>query len=127
MQDEFDSLPYIPLHLRYQAQSVEVTGLVDSGATVNILPRRVGIALGAVWDESQAIIPLAGNPSRQLAMPLVIDAEIPECGSVKLVFAWAKTDDMPIILGQTNFFIEFDIYFYRSQLEFEVIPKSSRN
>jgi hypothetical protein len=30
----------------------------------------------------------------------------------------------PLILGQTNFFMEFDVSFYRSQLEFEIKPKS---
>jgi hypothetical protein len=29
-----------------------------------------------------------------------------------------------LILGQTNFFMEFDVCFYRSHLEFEIRPKS---
>jgi len=28
-----------------------------------------------------------------------------------------------LILGQTNFFLEFDVCFYRSKQEFEVKPK----
>lgn len=46
-QNEFDSLPRIPLILNYQNRSVEVVGLVDSGATVNVLPYEVGLKLGA--------------------------------------------------------------------------------
>ena len=37
-QNEFDSLPRIPLILDRGDRRVESTGLVDSGATVNVLP-----------------------------------------------------------------------------------------
>jgi hypothetical protein len=55
-QNEFDSLPRIPLILRNNDQATEVVGLVDSGATVNVLPYDIGIQLGGSWDERQAII-----------------------------------------------------------------------
>jgi hypothetical protein len=32
---------------------------------------------------------------------------------------------IPLLLGQVNFFIEFDICFHRSQLNFEINPKNS--
>jgi hypothetical protein len=44
---------------------------------------------------------------------------------MRLAFAWVKNNQVPLILGQTNFFLEFDICFYRSQLEFEIQPRSS--
>jgi hypothetical protein len=47
--DELDSLPRLPLTLQDREQRVEAIGLVDSGATVNVLPYRVGLALGALW------------------------------------------------------------------------------
>ena len=34
--------------------------------------------------------------------------------------------NIPIILGQLNFFMEFDVCFYGSQLAFELSPKMSR-
>ena len=46
-QNEFDSLPRLPLVLRLNNQGVEVVGLVDSDATVNVLPYEVGLRLGA--------------------------------------------------------------------------------
>jgi hypothetical protein len=55
-QNEFDSLPRLPLILRNNDQAIEVVGLVDSGATVNVLPYDIGIQLGGSWDERQAII-----------------------------------------------------------------------
>ncbi|MCC3426984.1 MAG: hypothetical protein JGK12_24500 [Microcoleus sp. PH2017_01_SCD_O_A] len=119
-QDEFDSLPRIPLILRHNNQGVEVVGLVDSGATVNVLPYQIGIQLGLVWDDSKAIIRLAGNVGNQPAMPVFLIAEIGDFAPVRLAFAWTKSDSVSLILGQTNFFLEFDVHFYRSRLEFDI-------
>jgi hypothetical protein len=122
---EFDSLPRIPLILRNNDQTVEVVGLVDSGATVNVLPYDIGIQLGGNWDDRKAIIRLAGNLGNQLAMPLFAMGQIGEFAPVRLAFAWVKSDGVSLILGQTNFFLEFDVCFYRSTLEFEIQPRSS--
>lgn len=124
-QNEFDSLPRIPLILRNKNQAIEVVGLVDSGATVNVLPYDVGIQLGGSWDDGRAIIRLAGNLGNQPAMPLFAMGEIAEFAPVRLAFAWVKSNQVPLILGQTNFFMEFDICFYRSTLEFEIQSRSS--
>jgi hypothetical protein len=123
-QNEFDSLPRVPLILRQEQYAVDTFGLVDSGATINVLPYELGIQLGAVWNEGKAIIQLAGNLSRQNAIPFFANAEVGEFSPVKLVFAWANQPNTPLILGQTNFFLEFDVAFFRSKLEFEVNPKS---
>lgn len=114
-QDEYDSLPRIPLLLRYNNRSSEVVGLVDSGATVNVLPYETGIQLGAVWDDRKANIRLAGSLGDQPAMALFVLAEIGGFPPVRLAFAWAKSPDVPLILGQTNFFLEFNVCFYRSK------------
>jgi hypothetical protein len=124
-QNEFDSLPRIPLILRNNNQAIEVVGLVDSGATVNVLPYDIGTQLGGSWDDRRAIIRLAGNLGNQPAMPLFTMGEIAEFAPVRLAFAWVKSNQVPLILGQTNFFLEFDICFYRSKLEFEIQPRSS--
>jgi hypothetical protein len=123
-QDEFDSLPRLPLTLRSDDHSVDVVGLVDSGATVNVLPYQVGIELGAIWDDRKANLRLAGNLGNTGAMPWFAIAHIGEFTPVRLVFAWVRHNNVPLILGQTNFFLEFDVCFYRSKLEFEVNPKS---
>lgn len=123
-QDEFDSLPRLPLVLHLNSQSVEVVGLVDSAATVNVLPYEVGVRLGAIWDDRKAAIRLAGTLGNLRAMPLFVTAQVGEFAPVRLAFAWAESNDVPLILGQTNFFMEFDVCFYRSKLEFEVKPKS---
>jgi len=99
-------------------------GLVDSGATVNVLPYPMGVQLGAVWEEQKATLRLAGNLGSIAAMPLFVIAEIGNFLPVRLAFAWIRSDSAPLILGQMNFFMEFDVCFYRSKLEFEVRPKS---
>ncbi|QLE57148.1 hypothetical protein [Nostoc sp. TCL26-01] len=124
-QKEFDSLPRIPLVLRRGDQSIDTIGLVDSGATVNVLPYELDVQLGVAWSDRKAIIQLAGNLSNQPAIPLSASAEIAEFAAVELVFAWVRNSNVPLILGQTNFFLEFDVCFYRSQFEFEVKPKFS--
>ena len=123
-QNEFDSLPRLPLILHQEDQRIEAIGLVDSGATVNVLPFELGLQLGGIWDDRKAIIQLAGNLSNQPAMPFSTIAKIGDFPQAKLLFAWVQRPNTPLILGQTNFFMEFDVCFYRSKLEFEVKPKS---
>ena len=57
-------------------------------------------------------------------MPLVVTAEVGEFPPVRLAFAWIQTENAPLILEQMNFFMEFEVCFFRSKLEFEVKPKS---
>jgi len=123
-QSELDSLPRLPLTLRYGQQQIAEVGLVDSGATVNVLPYGLGVRLGAVWDDRQATIRLAGNLGNFAAMPLVVTAEVSDFTPVRLAFAWTQAENVSLILGQVNFFMEFDVCFFRSKLEFEVNPKA---
>ena len=55
---------------------------------------------------------------------LLVSAQISNFAPVQLVFAWSLSDDAPLLLGRMNFFLEFDVCFYRSQLAFEVRPKA---
>jgi hypothetical protein len=114
----------VPLTLRYGQRQITEAGLVDSGATVNVLPYSLGVRLGAVWDGSKATIRLAGNLGNFPAMPLVVTAEIGDFAPVRLVFAWTQAEKVALILGQMNFFMEFAVCFFRSKFEFEVNPKA---
>ena len=123
-QSELDSLPRLPLVLSQGQKVVSALGLVDSGATVNVLPYRFGIQLGAIWDDRKATIRMAGNLGNVAAQPLFPMAGVGDFPPIRLAFAWSRSDDMPLVLGQMNFFMEFEVCFYRSQLEFEVKPRS---
>lgn len=50
-------MPYLPLRLTNGSQSIEVMALLDTGASVNVLPYDMGLQLGAVWEEQTVAIP----------------------------------------------------------------------
>ncbi|MGD1858075.1 MAG: hypothetical protein ACFB2W_27885 [Leptolyngbyaceae cyanobacterium] len=97
---------------------------MNSGATVNVLPYEVGLKLRVIWDARKAVIQLVGNLGGQPAMQLFAMTDVEGCGFIRLAFAWARAENIPVILGQTNFFMEFDVCFYRSKMEFDVNPTS---
>lgn len=47
------TLPYLPITLtfRNQSQPVRAMALLDTGASVNVLPYEIGLQLGAVWED----------------------------------------------------------------------------
>ena len=57
------------------------------------------------------------------AKGVVVEAEAGESDRIVLVFAWARTDNMPLLLGQVNFFMELEVCFNRSQQNFAVKRK----
>lgn len=117
------ALPYAPITLQYGDRAIRVSGLVDSGATLNVLPYDVGLQLGAVWERQTVPVRLAGNMADAEARAIVVTGKIGRFAPVRLAFAWTHSDRVPVILGQTNFFMEFDIRFCRSQLFFELTPR----
>lgn len=44
-------MPYLPIALSHREHSVEMTALLDTGASVNVLPYEIGSQLGAVWED----------------------------------------------------------------------------
>jgi hypothetical protein len=116
--------PMLPLTLA-AANTVAAVGLLDTGATVNVMPFSVGIQLGADWDQLTTTIQLTGNLAAIEARALVVTGTVGSFPSLRLAFAWAKTDAIPILLGQMSFFLEFDVCFFRSQGEFEIRPKGT--
>ena len=116
-------MPYAPITLQYGDRVIRVSGLVDSGATLNVLPYDVGLQLGAVWERQTVPVRLAGNMADAEARAIVVTGTIGRFAPVRLAFAWTRSSRVPVILGQTNFFMEFDIGFCRSQLFFEIKPR----
>jgi hypothetical protein len=117
--------PYLPIQLAAGANQVSVLGLLDSGAAINVLPRGVGLRLGSVWEQQTTPIRLAGNLAPIEARVVVVSAIVGGLPAARLAFAWAQTDSVPVILGQTSFFLEFDVCFFRSRSTFEVRPKAT--
>ncbi|MEW6499213.1 MAG: hypothetical protein AB1589_43030 [Cyanobacteriota bacterium] len=117
------TLPYLPLILTYRNQSINVSGLLDTGSSVNVLPYEMGLRLGAVWERQRLSVPLGGNLARFEARALVLTANVERFSPVELAFAWTQDKNAPLILGQMNFFLAFDVCFYRAESAFEISPK----
>ena len=115
-------LPFLPLMLHSRAQSLQVSALLDSGSMVNVLPYNVGLVLGGVWEQQTRPTTLSGNLANVPAYTVTVDAQIPPFAPVRLAFAWTHSNEIPLILGQINFFLEFDVYFFGSQGFFEILP-----
>ena len=115
-----NSMPYLPIKLHYREHSVEAMALLDTGASVNVLPYEVGLQLGIVWEEQTTSIQLSGNLAQMEARGLVLSAKIDDFPPVLLAFAWTQSRSIPLIMGHTNFFAEFDVCFYRTDLAFEL-------
>jgi len=116
-------MPYLPLMLSLNGQSLNAEGLLDTGASVNVLPYQLGLQLGLIWEDETLSVLLVGNLARFEARAVIVDAQVSPFPMVNLAFAWTRATDVPLILGQANFFFEFDVCFFRARSEFEVCPK----
>ena len=127
-------LPLISLTLDYvdeehfQVKRVEVPALVDSGATVNVLPRDIGERFGVNWDEHQHMFDAVGTIYGHPALALPLFATIPGHHAKHLWFAWSELSSKKIrtLLGQTNFFDEFYVDFRKPLGYFEIAFKGER-
>ena len=50
----------LPITLILGQQSITVSGMIDSGATVNVLPYDIGLRLGADWGTLNVPVRLTG-------------------------------------------------------------------
>ena len=116
--------PMLPLSLA-GAHRVAAMGLVDSGAAINVLPYSLGAALGFDWNQQLKKVELTGNLVSVEARVIVVSAVFGSFSPVQLAFAWAESDNMSMILGQVNFFMEFDVCLFRTRSFFEIRPKQA--
>jgi len=116
-------MPVLPLQLQFKRNEiVSCHGLLDSGAAVNVLPYSLGLRLAAVWEAQTTRVALTGNLAAQGARALLLEGRLGEFAPVSLVFAWTRQDNVPLLLGQVNFFEEFDVSFHRARRHFEIEP-----
>lgn len=120
-------LPFLPIALSHMDHSLEISALVDSGSTVNVLPYNIGLQLGLNWESQKFPLPsLVGMLRGVPAFGVLVEGKIDPFLPVQLAFAWTKSNDTPVILGQVNFFKEFDVCFCGSQGIFEIAPKNAK-
>jgi hypothetical protein len=116
-------MPLLPLQLDLPPRSMAALGLLDTASAVNVLPYDVGLQLGTDWAQQTTSVQLTGNLASVPARGLVVSAIVGRFPPVRLAFAWAQVVSIPLILGQLNFFAEFDAYFSRASGIVEVKPK----
>lgn len=78
-----DLMPDLPIVLRHQSQSLSGMGLVDSGASISVLPYSLGVQLGFDWNAQKMPITLAGTLAHVAARGIVVEAaveQLPPCG-----------------------------------------------
>ena len=113
------AMPYLDLMLYHDERSYQVTALLDTGAMLNVLPYDYGLALGFRWKEQTLPLRLSGVMKGLEAYPITLHGTVEGFLPVKLVFAWANRPhtDIPVILGEANFFRVFRVCFdARSQM-----------
>ncbi len=73
-----DRMPYLPLKLSLNDRSLNAEGLLDTGASVNVLPYELGLQLGLVWENETdtPTIPLSRKRSLTLEMIRKLDREL---------------------------------------------------
>ncbi|HYT94473.1 MAG TPA: hypothetical protein VEL76_37505 [Gemmataceae bacterium] len=120
----FDLMPDLPILLRSATHTLSGLALVDSGATIGVLPYSLGVQLGFDWKAQNLQLRLTGALAQVEARGIVVEAVVGQLSPVRLVLAWAASDQVPFLLGQFNFFQVFDIAFFRSRGFFEVRPAS---
>jgi hypothetical protein len=114
------ALPYMPITLIHGQQEIGASALVDSGAALNVLPFNLGVQLGAEWEQQTVPVALSGNLAASEARALLLTAQVADFDPVRLAFAWSRSNNVPVILGQVNFFMELDVCFFRAQSLFEI-------
>ena len=85
--------------------------LLDTGASINVLPYEIGLQLGASWEAQTVPIQLSGNLQRSEAKGLVLSGTVAQFSTILLAFPWTQSRDVPVILGHMNFFAEFNVCF----------------
>ena len=120
-----DLMPDLPILLRSAPHTVSGLALVDSGASISVLPYSLGVQLGLDWDAQRLQLHLTGALAQVEARGVAVEAVVGQLPAVRLVLAWAASDQVPFILGQFNFFQAFDVAFFHSRGVFEIRPATS--
>jgi len=107
--------PFIPVSIKYREKSIDTMAMLDSGADTSILPHAVGLALGADWSRQPDLWHLEGFGGELETKKLVFDLVIGNWHPLRIRFGWTNNNDVPVLLGQLNFFHVVDICFYRSR------------
>jgi hypothetical protein len=120
------TMPFIPLRLTALDRTLESVALIDSGASISVLPHQIGTALNLNWDDYTPGPSLGGSLQASETRLVVLECDFEGLGQVDLGFAWAKVNTPRILLGQSNFFRKFKVCFSATQNAIEVTSEASQ-
>jgi hypothetical protein len=115
-------LPFLRMNIS-AVQKISVIALVDSGASINLLPYSVGQALGFDWDSTEKGPPISGtihSESRIVKARVTIGS----LDEVELSFCWIKRDDVRLLLGHYDFFAHFTVCFLTRENKFSLFQET---
>ncbi len=72
----FDLMPDLPILLRSLPHTVSGLALVDSGATISVLPYSLGLQLGFDWNTQNLQLRLTGALAQVEARGIVVEAVV---------------------------------------------------
>ena len=98
-------LPYIPITLLYGEQTLKGSALVDSGASISVLPYDLGLQLGLIWEKQTYPLDLTILFQGASTYGVVVMGKIEPFSPVPLAFAWTEQNNVPLILVQLNLFL----------------------
>ena len=113
--DDQVARPFIPVIISFHGKAIDTMALLDSGADISILPYEMGKAVGADWSRQPALWHLEGFGGEFETKKLVADLVIGAWRPLRIIFGWTRSNDVPLFLGQLNFFHLVEICFYRSR------------
>jgi hypothetical protein len=116
-------MPFLPVRLTQNQVAIDEVALVDSGAALNVLPFDLGVQLGLNWSAPFPALSLTGNLGGHAAKAVQLNVSIGTFPPVQLGFAWSRDPHARLLLGQVNFFAEFDVCLYQSRGIFDVSPR----
>jgi hypothetical protein len=119
-------MPFVDIQLSHNERSVSASALIDSGSALNILPFEVGLELGFIWEKQTVPLDLKGTLRDSQAYAVLVRTELSPFPPLDLGFAWVNRPvaDIRILLGQVNFFQEFNVCFYGHHQIFDITPRS---
>lgn len=105
-------VPMVPVWINWKGKGATAMGLVDSGAAISVLPYELGLELGLNWDDFTTELSLTGNLAKSPAKVVLLNAHVGNFPPIELGFAWTKEPNVGLILGQVNFFEQFQVCFF---------------
>ncbi len=119
--------PLVDIQLYHAEHEIIVPVLVDSGADISIMPYEIGLELGFIWNEQTYPIDLGGIMRGVPAFAVLVRGEIAGLPEKALVFAWAQKhrSECRFVVGQMNFFQQYEVTFRGYENTFEISAKPS--